>query len=112
MKKKVNGTLKGLETIDETEFFQGAENSLVMMQTYTLEFQCSYDLKKYPFDTQVCSIDMVVRPLDRTFVSLSPKDLNVNQSLDMSIFQITNWNLGQETDVQFSHPKKYVSRPC
>ena len=46
-------TRSGLETVDETFIFRGDENSLVMNQTYTHEFQCPYDFKWYPFDTQV-----------------------------------------------------------
>ena len=43
----------GLEEVDEVEIFKGAENSLTMNQTYTWEFQCKYQLQRYPFDTQV-----------------------------------------------------------
>ena len=43
----------GLQEMDETEIFEGAENRLTMYQTYTLEFQCKYELQRYPFDTQV-----------------------------------------------------------
>ena len=39
--------------VDEAEIFEGAENTLMMTQTYTLKFQCEYKLQKYPFDTQV-----------------------------------------------------------
>ena len=39
--------------LDEIELFQGRENSLVMVQSYTHEFQCVYQLEDYPFDTQV-----------------------------------------------------------
>ena len=46
-------TRSGLEVIDETDYFQGAENKLSMYQTYTKEFQCQYNLQRYPFDTQV-----------------------------------------------------------
>ena len=46
-------TRTGLEDVDETEVFKGEENSLIMQQTYTHKFQCVYQLKKYPFDTQV-----------------------------------------------------------
>ena len=28
------------------------ENRLTMNQTYTWEFQCQYELQRYPFDTQ------------------------------------------------------------
>ena len=48
-----NFTRSKLDVVDETEIFEGAENRLIMSQTYTHEFHCSYDLKKYPFDTQV-----------------------------------------------------------
>ena len=34
-------------------FFKGQENSLIMTQSYTHEFQCVYQLEIYPFDTQV-----------------------------------------------------------
>ena len=41
------------DELDETEIFKGSENSLVMVQSYTHEFQCTFQLQHYPFDTQV-----------------------------------------------------------
>ena len=43
----------GYEELDEAEIFKGDQNSLYMVQSYTHEFQCIYQLEKYPFDTQV-----------------------------------------------------------
>ena len=45
----------GYDVLDEIEIFKGSENSLVMEQTYTHNFQCVFQLAKYPFDTQVFS---------------------------------------------------------
>ena len=50
--KQGDFTRSGLEEVDETEIFEGDENTLVMIQTYTEEFQCQYMLQRYPFDTQ------------------------------------------------------------
>ena len=52
-----NFTRSGVEEVDEAEIFEGAENRLTMKQTYTWEFQCKYQLQRYPFDTQVYNID-------------------------------------------------------
>ena len=46
-------TRSSLEEVDEAEIFKGGENRLTMYQTYTHEFQCVYQLTRYPFDTQV-----------------------------------------------------------
>ena len=43
----------GVDEVDEIEIFEGAGNRLTMNQTYTREFQCQYELQRYPFDTQV-----------------------------------------------------------
>ena len=39
--------------LDEIEIFKGEENSLLLVQSYTYQFQCVYQLEMYPFDTQV-----------------------------------------------------------
>ena len=46
--------------VEEVEYFQGGENRLTMNQTYTLEFQCQYELSRYPFDTQVCETKLIL----------------------------------------------------
>ena len=46
-------TRNGYEMLDEAYVFKGEENSVVMTQSYTHEFQCVYQLEIYPFDTQV-----------------------------------------------------------
>ena len=48
-----NFTRSNQEVLDKTEVFKGGENTLFMQQVYTWQFQCKYDLKNYPFDTQV-----------------------------------------------------------
>ena len=48
-----NFTRSDIREIHEAEIFQGTENRLTMNQTYTWEFQCKYELQRYPFDTQV-----------------------------------------------------------
>ena len=53
VKREGNLTRSGLDTVDETEIFNGNENRLVMSQVYTHTFQCAYKLSAYPFDTQV-----------------------------------------------------------
>ena len=96
VERNKSGTPAGLESVDETKIFKGEENSLLMFQTYTHDFQCIFDLKKYPFDTQTCYIKMAMGPLDEESVTLNPGQLHMNQSLDMPIFRIMAWNLHKE----------------
>ena len=53
VRREGNFTRSGYEMVDETEIFKGEENTLIMTQSYTHEFQCIYHLGRYPFDTQV-----------------------------------------------------------
>ena len=46
-------TRSEVDEVDEAEIFEGSQNRLTMNQTYTWEFQCQYELQRYPFDTQV-----------------------------------------------------------
>ena len=52
VKREGNVTRSGYEVLDETYLFKGDENSLIMTQSYTHDFQCVYQLQRYPFDTQ------------------------------------------------------------
>ena len=60
-------TRNGYEMLDEAYVFKGEENSLVMTQSYTHEFQCVYQLEKYPFDTQVTESKRLQEFVSRCF---------------------------------------------
>ena len=51
-REEENPARNGFHEVDEAEIFKGADNRLTMNQTYTKEFQCEYQLQRYPFDTQ------------------------------------------------------------
>ena len=48
-----NFTRSGLESVDEVEIFEGSDNRITMMQTYSKQFHCTYLLHSFPFDSQV-----------------------------------------------------------
>ena len=82
-----------MEEVDEREIFQGSENSLTMKQTYAHEFQCFFELAKYPFDRQICSIEMATTDIDATTMRLLPKQLFMEQNVDMTLFHMDYWDL-------------------
>ena len=53
VKREGNFTQSSSEVLDETHLYRGDENTLIMTQSYTHDFQCVYQLERYPFDTQV-----------------------------------------------------------
>ena len=46
-------TRADLLSVDEVELFEGRENRITMVQTYSKKFHCTYLLHDFPFDTQV-----------------------------------------------------------
>ena len=73
--------------------FRGDQNPLVMTQVYTKRFQCQYDFQLYPFDTQTCTIRMDASADDLNIVKLVPNKLAMNESLDLTLFEIKSWSL-------------------
>ena len=48
------------ETKDEIEIFEGRENPLTMIQSYTKDFKCVFAMLTFPFDTQVINAKMLL----------------------------------------------------
>ena len=98
----------GPEEVDETELFRGDENKLTMNQTYTKNFQCEYQLERYPFDTQKCSIEMNVQVLDLKTVDLIPDEIIMKEKTELTMYMINDWELvdmdevGKERGVRMS----------
>ena len=59
-REEENPARNGFHEVDEAEIFKGADNRLTMNQTYTWEFQCKYELSRYPFDTQVRQTQLIL----------------------------------------------------
>ena len=93
VKRVGNFSRGGLEQVDEVELFGGDENPLIMKQVYTHRFQCEYHLEFYPFDTQTCSIEMVLSSYDMEMVQLTPHQLIMSNNKDLALFRITEWRL-------------------
>ena len=51
--KRGGFTTSPLTSMDEIEIFEGKENPLTMIQSYTKDFKCVFDMSTFPFDTQV-----------------------------------------------------------
>lgn len=58
--KESQHAISGPQALHETYEFPGRSNTLLFMQTYDLEHICHFKLQYYPFDTQVCSINVTV----------------------------------------------------
>ena len=63
--------------------FKGSENRLEISQVYDVYFICQYDMRNYPFDTQECSVDIVLTAVHDNFCKLNVQDFTYTGDLDL-----------------------------
>ena len=56
--KQNEGTIKSKKELREGMTYDGKTNDIVLTAVFDTDFGCSYQLHDYPFDSQVCTIDV------------------------------------------------------
>ena len=57
--KQNEGTLKSENELYEGIIYDGKENDIILTAAFETDFGCSYQLHDYPFDSQICTIDVM-----------------------------------------------------
>ena len=71
---------------DNMHIFKGSENSLRLTREYNVEWICEYKYHWYPFDTQVCRMEI----LDRTYqTDFHLIDLKHNPNISLSQYSVS-----------------------
>ena len=69
---RVNGTLISNDENKDILVYQGSQNELKINRVYEIEFICTFDIRYYPFDIQVCTVDLVIDDNAAQFLQLQP----------------------------------------
>ena len=118
VKREGDFTRADIWDVDEAEIFEGSENRITMVQTYSKKFHCTYLLHSYPFDTQVsyvkyctlvlicsfevCYIHMILKDFDQETAQLNPNIIMMNLDLELSMYSIYYWEIVYVDDGKLS----------
>ena len=74
--------------LNEANIFKGKENDLELESWNELTFKCNFELWRYPFDVQHCSVDIKIQAELRNYTSLNPIELTYT-----GIFNLVTYRL-------------------
>ena len=78
---------------DNTYVFDGEENALQSERTYNTQFICSYKMNWYPFDTQTCYMDFIMKANADEFIKLVPNNMKYSGPVDLSTYFIRSTSI-------------------
>ena len=73
--------------------FEGEENKLTLNQTHNKKFHCTYLLHFYPFDTQICRVDLQLLRFSQRNVELVPDSIELLTDTELTQYFIHSWRL-------------------
>ena len=88
VRKEGNGTDNTAKDLDAAEVYYGSENPFLYGRTYSMELECDFNLRSYPFDTQECFIELGVPFALKTKVELEAYKIYFNGSTDLPQFEV------------------------
>ena len=65
-------SLNDISELHEKNTFKGEENDLELRSSNALTFKCNFELWRYPFDVQQCSVDVKIPYELRNYTLLNP----------------------------------------
>ena len=82
------GILNGNQDTENKYIFSGNENSIEYKRFYSQEFECEYGLHWYPFDTQICYLDLKPTSDLKDFIKILTDEFLYEGPLDLTEFTV------------------------
>ena len=91
---KVKAILSGVKKseLHNAYIYQGAENPLSISRVYDIEFICEFNMRFFPFDTQNCSIFLVMAGNSGKFIHLEIDQFNYLGPIDLTQYFVKATN--------------------
>ena len=94
---RLNGTLISNDVNEDIQVYKGADNEIRSNRVYEVEFICNYDMRYYPFDIQVCSMDLVVDDNAAQFLTLKPGQIVFSGQETFSQYYVLSYQIQRHT---------------
>ena len=86
--RKKSGASIGPTVNEDILVYGGSDNELNMERVYEVNFICEYDMQFYPFDIQVCTVDLLMAGSAAMFIDLQTGDLIYSGKKDLSQYSV------------------------
>ncbi len=83
--------------LENAYIFKGAENPITISRVYDSEFLCEFNMASFPFDTQICSVVMVMKGNSGNFVRMVKGALNYLGPIDLTQYFIKKVTMSETT---------------
>ena len=94
--KNGSGQLSSIENTENEYLYDGNSNYIQYQRFYSLLLECDFDLRWYPFDFQVCSIDIKPTSDLTDFVKLIPDAFYYEGPMALTEYSIKNLQMKTE----------------
>ena len=91
VKREGNGTMVGKEINQDIEVYSGSENGITISRVYSIKFYCEYQMAWYPFDQQVCHVEMLMDGVLDNYADLVPGNLEFSGPKELTQYFIKNF---------------------
>ena len=78
----------------EDYVYQGYKNSLMHLRRFYAEYHCTFNLRFFPFDEQVCKMEFKARTVTKQYLQLMPGKLKYRGPKVLVEFVVTNVTMG------------------
>ena len=92
--------------------FKGSENKLEISQVYDIYFICQYNMRRYPFDTQECHVDIVLTAVHDNFCRLNVQNFSYTGDLDLRQYFIREYSNHSIKSCKVMINHNSGTRPC
>ena len=107
--KRSNYSLNSKREVNEAAIYKGKDNIIKYTREYDKEILCAYDLRLYPFDEQICTIDAEITTLTK-FIKLIPTNTGNLGVADLIQFVIMKTDIIANKNNSLVQCKIYLKR--
>ena len=88
VRKEGNSSSNAFQDIDAAEVYDASENPFVYDRSYSIDLECDFNLRSYPFDTQECFIELGIPIALQDKVELMANTISYNGLADLPQFVV------------------------